>query len=766
MPDLLLELLSEEIPARMQARAADDLRKMVTDRLVAAGLVYEGAQAFATPRRLTLSVHGVPARQPDIKEEKKGPRVDAPGGAIAGFLKSAGLTSIKDAKVQPDKKGDFYVALIEKAGRPALEVIAEIIPDVIVKFPWPKSMRWGLPVGTPVVTDEGGQIVDDDGNPVVVPLHWVRPLHSILATFSPETEEPDIVPFEIAGIKAGDETRGHRCMAPKPFKVRRFEDYVAKLQQAKVVLDPARRAEIISNDAKNLAFAQGFELVEDEGLLAEVAGLVEWPVALMGAFDEAFLAIPDEVIRSTIRNNQKCFVLRDPQSAKLVNKFILVANEEAADGGKQIVAGNERVIRARLADAKFFYDTDLKTKLEERLPKFEQIVFHEKIGTQAERIARIEALAGELASRVGADVGKAERAARLCKADLLTEVVGEFPELQGLMGRYYAEAQGEDEAVAHAIEDHYKPKGPDDLVPGDPVAIAAALADKIDTLVGFWLINEKPTGSKDPYALRRTALGVIRIVIENELRMPLRVQLWRHFGAVGRDEILAEAIALLHPLHEDIVKLSASDIELAVKLEVLVSEKSRKVTGPVLVQAHSYLHQTHDLLAFFADRLKVQLRVQGARHDLVDAVFAVGGQDDLLMVVRRVEALGKFLDSDDGKNLLAGVKRATNIIRIEEKKDKRKYMGAPDRKLYQLLEEKALAEAITVAKKEAGAAVGKEDFAAAMSAMASLRPKVDAFFDKVTVNVDAAALRENRLKLLNEIREATRAVADFSKIEG
>jgi glycyl-tRNA synthetase beta chain len=486
----------------------------------------------------------------------------------------------------------------------------------------------------------------------------------------------------------------------------------------------------------------------------------------MGAFDRAFLAIPDEVIRATIRNNQKCFVLRDPQSARLVNKFILVANEEAADGGKAIVAGNERVIDARLADAKFFYDTDLKTKLEERLPKFEQIVFHEKLGSQGERINRIEALASTLASLVGADAGKTERAARLCKADLLTDVVGEFPELQGLMGRYYAEAQGEDEAVAHAIEDHYKPKGPDDLVPGDPVAIAVALADKIDTLVGFWLIDEKPTGSKDPYALRRAALGVIRIVIENALRLPLRMQLWRHFGAVARDEMLAEAIALLHPLHEDIIKLSASDIGLAVKLEVLIDEKSKQVTGPVLVQAHSYLHQTHDLLAFFADRLKVQLREQGARHDLVDAVFAVGGQDDLLMVVRRVEALGKFLDSDDGKNLLAGVKRATNIIRIEEKKDKRDYTGVPDAKLYQLTEEKALAEAIAAAKKNAGAATAKEDFAAAMSAMAKLRPKVDAFFDKVTVNVDDAPLRENRLKLLNEIREATRAVADFSKIEG
>jgi len=743
MPDLLLEFLSEEIPARMQARAADDLKKMVTDRLVAAGLVYEGAKAFATPRRLALSVHGVPVRQPDIKEEKKGPRVGAPDNAIAGFLKAAGLNSINEAKVQPDKKGDFYVATIEKPGKPALDVLAETIPEVVRSFPWPKSMRWG-----------SGR------------LAWVRPLHSILATFGPETEEPDIVPFNVDGIAAGDQTRGHRFLAPAAFKVRRFDDYLAKLDAAKVVLDPARRAEMILTDAKHLAFAQGYELIEDAGLLAEVAGLVEWPVTLMGAFDASFLAIPEEVIRATIRNNQKCFVLRDTQTAKLANKFILVANEEAADGGKAIIAGNERVIRARLSDAKFFYETDLKTRLQARLPKFEHIVFHEKLGSQSERIARIVALAGELCDLVGADAHLAERAAQLCKADLLTDVVGEFPELQGLMGRYYAEAQGEDEAVAHAIEDHYRPKGPDDLVPGDPVAITVALADKIDTLVGFWAIDEKPTGSKDPYALRRAALGVIRIVIENELRLPLRSHLWRHFGVVRRDEAAAEAIAALHPLQEQIVALSATEIELAMKLEVLVSQREQQMAGPVLVQAHSYLQQTHDLLAFFADRLKVTLREDGARHDLVDAVFSREGQDDLLLIVRRVEALGKFLDTDDGKNLLAGVKRASNILRIEEKKDNKSYAGAPDGKRLVATEEKALAEAIAVAKKDASAAVAKEDFAAAMSAMAKLRPKVDAFFDKVTVNVDDNALRENRLRLLNEIREATRAVADFSKIEG
>ncbi len=748
MPNLLLEFFSEEIPARMQAKAADDLRKMVTDRLVDAGLIYEGAKAFVTPRRLTLSVHGIPAKQPDIREEKKGPRVGAPEQAIAGFLKAAGLSSISEAKVQPDKKGDFYIAVIERPGMPAINVIADIVPEVVRGFPWPKSMRWGAQSEKP-------------GS-----LSWVRPLHSVVATFGPETEEPEIVTFSVDGVAAGDETRGHRFMAPAPIKVRHFGDYVTKLEAAKVVLDPARRRDIILADAKNLAFAQGCELVEDEGLLAEVAGLVEWPVVLMGSFDKAFLSIPEEVIHATIRNNQKCFVLRSSSSTsplvgevgaqrrvggnrddvqspppptpphkgegRLAAKFILVATEEASDGGRAIVAGNERVIRARLSDAKFFYETDLKTRLEDRLPKFEHIIFHEKLGTQAERIERIKRLAVELAPPVGADAKKVERAAQLCKADLLTEVVGEFPELQGLMGRYYAEAQGEDEAVARACEDHYRPKGPDDLVPADPVSVAVALADKIDTLVGFWAIDEKPTGSKDPYALRRAALGVIRIVLENTLRLKL-------------SEIAAMHSAVIAGLDPAIHRTKKMDARVKPGHD-----------GSTIA----------NLLAFFADRLKVQLREQGARHDLVDAVFALEGQDDLLLIVRRVEALGKFLDADDGKNLLAGYKRATNIIRIEEKKDKREYTGAPDPKLYQLPEEKALAEAITVAKKDASAAIAREDFAAAMSAMAKLRPRVDAFFDKVTVNVDDKPLRENRLKLLNEIREATRAVADFSRIEG
>src|SRR5712672_2839314 len=503
MPDLLLELFSEEIPARMQAKAADDLRRMVTDKLVAEGLVYEGAKAFATPRRLALTVHGIPVRQPDLKEERRGPRVGGPDAAIQGFLKATGLSSVSEAKIQHDKKGDFYIALIEKPGRPALDVLADMLPVIIRTFPWPKSMRWGERSARPGA------------------LSWVRPLHAITATFGLETEEPDVVKFAIAGIEAGQTTYGHRFMAPSAISVRRFYDYEAKLKAAKVVLDPQARKDIILAEARTLAQARNLELVEDQGLLDEVAGLVEWPVVLMGSFDQEFLSIPSEVIRATIRNNQKCFVVSDPKTGKLTNKFVLTANIEASDGGKAIVAGNERVIRARLSDAKFFYETDLKTKLEDRLPKFDQIVFHEKLGTQGERIRRIERLAAEIAPLIGADVEKTKRAARLAKADLLTEVVGEFPELQGLMGKNYALAQGEHPSVAAASEDHYKPQGPTDRVPTDPVSIAVALADKIQILALFFWMKELPTGSKDPFALRRSAIGVIRLILENQLRLSL-----------------------------------------------------------------------------------------------------------------------------------------------------------------------------------------------------------------------------------------------------
>ena len=722
MPDLLLEFFSEEIPARMQPRAMEDLKKLVTDRLVEEGLVYEGAKAFATPRRIALAVHGVPVRQKDVREKKKGPRVGAPDAAVAGFLKSAGLTSIDQARIEKDpKKGEFYVAVIEKPGRDAIAVLSDMLPDIARKFPWPKAMRWG-----PESAHLGA-------------LSWVRPLHAIVATFGPETEDPQVVPFEIGGLKSGNITYGHRFLAPGAIEVRRQDDWMAKLEKAKVIVDPARRREIILTEAKNLAFAQGYELIEDEGLLGETAGLVEWPVVLMGSFDESFLAIPPEVIRTTIRNNQKCFVVKTRDGA-LAPRFLLVSNIEATDGGKAIIAGNERVIRARLSDAKFFYESDLKTRLEDRLPKFAQIVFHQKLGTQAERIARIERLAGLLAPLVGADEAKASRAAKLAKADLLTDVVGEFPELQGLMGKYYALAQGEDPAVAVACEDHYKPVGPSDAVPAEPVAVAVALADKIDTLVGFWAIGEKPTGSKDPYALRRAALGVIRIILSNNLRLNLA-----ELFALATEGYLEQGKTFM----QEFVGEAGAGADALSGLRMSYDA----MTGS-------------DLREFFADRLKVQLREQGVRHDLADAVLAVGDQNDLVTIVRRVDALAKFLDTDDGKNLLAGYKRAANILRIEEKKDGKAYGGDPDPSLLKEPEEMALAQAMVSIAPQASEAYAAEDFAGAMAAMAKLRPVVDAFFDKVTVNVDDPALRENRLVLLNRIREATRTVADFSRIEG
>ncbi|MGV6874035.1 glycine--tRNA ligase subunit beta [Pseudochelatococcus sp. B33] len=720
MPDLLLELRSEEIPARMQRKAAEDLKKLVTDALVERGLAYEGARAHVTPRRLALQVVGLPARQPDIEEERKGPRVGAPDAAIQGFLKSAGLGSIGEAEIVSDaKKGEFYVARILREGRDTPAVLAEIIPAVVRAFPWPKSMRWGA------ASREPGS------------LRWVRPLQSILCTFGPETETPDVVPFEIDGIVSSDVTWGHRFLSGKPILVRRFEDYVDALEKAYVVLDLDERKRRIEADANTLAFAQGFEIVPDEGLLEEVGGLVEWPVVLIGSFDAAYLAVPPEVIRATIRANQKCFVLTERSTGKLANRFILTANIEARDGGAAIVAGNERVVRARLSDARFFWETDQKPlpefagsdlkPLDQRLERLRAlgIVFHEKLGTQAARIERITALARRIAPLVGADVDKAVRAATLAKADLVTEMVGEFPELQGLMGRYYALAQGEDASVAAAVEEHYKPQGPSDSVPADPVSVALALADKLDTLAGFWAIDEKPTGSKDPFALRRAALGVIRLVLENGHRLRLA-------------ELIGAALDAL----------------------------------PVTADRQAV---TADLLSFFADRLTVYLRDKGARHDLIAAVFALnergdfGGQDDLALIVRRVEALGRFLDTEDGANLLAGYRRAANILRIEEKKDGRTFGGGADVAL--ILDrgepqEKVLVEALRVAREAARDAVAKEDFEAAMRSLAALRPAVDAFFDAVTVNAEEADLRANRLKLLDALRVATLAVADFSVIGG
>ncbi|HEY0293518.1 MAG TPA: glycine--tRNA ligase subunit beta, partial [Hansschlegelia sp.] len=596
MPDFLLELFSEEIPARMQAKAADDLRRLVTDALVERGLTYEGAKAFATPRRLALVVGGLAARQPDRHEERKGPRVGAPEKALEGFLKAAGLASIDDAVVQSDPKGDFYVARIHKHGRATTEVIADVMPDIVRGFPWPKSMRWG------------------SGS-----LRWVRPLHAIVATFAAPQEEAEVIRFEIDGIVSGDVTRGHRLHAPGEIRVKRFEDYVDSLQKAHVVLDAERRRDIIRADARTLAQAQNLELVEDEALIDEVAGLVEWPVVLMGSFEQEFLEVPDEAIRATIRANQKCFVLSDPATGRLANRFILTANLDAADGGAAVIHGNERVVRARLSDARFFWETDKKTPPESRLEKLKSITFHEKLGTQYERVDRIARLAKELAPLVGADPEKAETAARLAKADLVTEMVGEFPELQGLMGRYYALEEKLDPEIAAAIEEHYKQQGPSDRVPTAPVSIAVALADKIDTLVGFWAIDEKPTGSKDPYALRRAALGVVRIVLENGLRNALKLQavLLPAYRSARIHHVNAEVgrMRQLDPhKHPDVsagfMALAATATELGNRIRFNASVQPDE--APVL----------NDLLAFLADRLKVQLREQGARHDLVDAVFA------------------------------------------------------------------------------------------------------------------------------------------------
>jgi glycyl-tRNA synthetase beta chain len=723
MPDLLLELRSEEIPARMQRKAAGDLKKMLTDGLVEAGLTYEAAREYWTPRRLTLDIRGLTARSKDVREEIKGPSTNAPEQAIQGFLRKAGLASIADAHVHADpKKGDFYVAHISKPGRAAEEVIAGLVPAIIRSFPWPKSMRWG-----PASAKPGA-------------LRWVRPLQSIVCTFGPETEEPVVVDFEIDGIRAGNVTYGHRFHAPEAITVKRFDDYAAKLEAAKVVIDAERRKEIILADARNLTFANGLDLVEDEGLLEEVSGLVEWPVVLMGEFEEAFLAIPPEVIRLTIRANQKCFVTRPQGEAEnLSNRFILTANIEAKDGGAEIAHGNGKVVRARLSDALYFWNTDqgdlpdlgalessatkfaldLARPLDQRMARLDHlnVTFHAKLGTQGARVERIRRLAREIAPMVGADPALAERAAVLAKADLQTEVVGEFPELQGAMGRKYALLQGENASVAAAIEEHYKPQGPSDRVPTDPVSVTVALADKLDTLVGFWAIEEKPTGSKDPYALRRAALGVIRILIENGARLRLG-----HVSYLAMNG---------YPL-------------------VVGKEKREALFA--------------DLLSFFHDRLKVYLRDQGARHDLIDAVITPDA-DDLLTVVRRVEALGKLLDAEDGRNLLAGTKRAANILAAEEKKGTA-VAAAVDPILFREDAEKKLFGAIGQVEAQAGEAIAKEDFSGAMVALSTLREPVDMFFDKVLVNDDDTAVRANRLALLSRIRTATDRVADFSKIAG
>ncbi len=717
MPDLLLELRSEEIPARMQRKAAGDLKKLVTDALVERGLTYEGAREYWTPRRLTLDIRGLNARSADVREEKKGPRTDANEKAIEGFLRSAGLNDVSEAQVVSDpKKGDFYIAIINKPGRPAEEIIAEVMPGIIRSFPWPKSMRSG-PASMPKGSSYAG--IEGKGSES---LRWVRPLQSIVCLFGPEHDETQVIPFVIDGIVAGNVTYGHRFHAPGPITVRRFEDYVSSLEKAKVILDADRRKDIILHDAKDLAFANGLELVEDEGLLEEVSGLVEWPQVLMGTFEEDYLQIPAEIIRLTIKTNQKCFVTRNQGAEEgLSNRFILISNIEASDGGKEIIHGNGKVVRARLSDARHFWNRDqgdlpdletlkdsavkfgldLKKPLDQRMAKLDalNVTFHAKLGTQGQRVARIRELAKALAPVVGADAALVDRAVVLAKADLRTEAVGEFPELQGLMGRKYATLQGENESVAAAIEDHYKPQGPSDRLPADKVAITVALADKLDTLVGFWAIDEKPTGSKDPFALRRAALGVVRILLEKNVRLPLL--------SVAKDT---------------------------------------------------------DLLSFFHDRLKVYLRDLGARYDLIDAVLTPES-DDLLMIARRVEALTAFITGEDGRNLLAGAKRATQLLAAEEKKGT-VVANSVSEELLKLDAEKALYAAIKTASADAAKAVETEDFRSAMQALSTLRAPVDKFFEDVLVNDEDAAIRANRLALLKAIREATGTVADFSKITG
>ena len=694
MAELLIELFSEEIPAGLQGPAADDLERLVATGLKAVGLEFESSQVFSTPRRLTLCIAGLPAVQPDISEERKGPKADAPDKAVEGFAKSAGLT--RDELEERDTgKGVYYFAKIERTGGASADVLPAILSEAVAKLSWPKSMRWG-----------GHE------------TRWIRPLHSILCLF-----DGAIVPMSFGHLTAGAVTSGHAIHVPHAFRVNDFAEYTAYLREAKVILDPAERREMILATAKELAAAEGLALTPDEGLLNEVIGLVEWPVVLLGAIDEAFLDLPPEVLTAVMRTQQKYFSLAKPDGA-LAPRFIMVANTEATDGGRAVVAGNERVLRARLADAKFFWDQDRKETLASRAPALKDIVFHAKLGSLGEKVDRVQALASSIADGVpGVNKDQVRSAARLAKADLTTRMVVELAELQGVMGAYYALHDGEAPGVAEAIRDHYAPRGPNDACPSAPVSIAVALADKIDTLVGFFAIDERPTGSKDPFALRRAALGVIRLILENGLRIRLRAAFESaRFGG-----------------------------------SVAVRKKANQPGREAVAS---------DVLAFLADRLKVHLREQGVRHDLISAVFALAGEDDLVRLMARVEALETFLKGEDGANLLTAYKRASNIVRIEEKNDGRTYGDAPSIKDFREAEEKDLHASLTAAAKASSAAVGKEDFMAAMTELAQLRRPVDHFFDEVTVNCEEPALRANRLRLLSQIRATLDGVADFSQIEG
>ena len=700
MPDLLIELFSEEIPARMQARAVDDLRKLVTDGLVKAGLTYAGAAAFATPRRLTLAIDGLTGESRAVREDRKGPKVGAPDAAIDGFLRGAGIAR-EALEIRDDKKGQTYFAVIEKPGRKAADIIAEVLDATVRNFPWPKSMRWGT------------------GS-----LKWVRPLQSIICLLSDEAGA-EVVPLTIDGITAGRSTRGHRFLSPHTFTVNGFDDYEAKLKRAHVILRADERAEVIWNDATQQAFASGLELVEDHGLLAEVAGLVEWPVVLLGRIDEAFLGLPPEVLQTSMKEHQKFFSVRNPKTGR-IERFVTVANMATADHGATILAGNQKVLAARLSDAKFFWENDLRrvkdAGFEGMGAGLANVTFHNKLGSQADRIARIAALAREIAPHVGADPDLAEQAARVAKADLQSAMVGEFPELQGLMGSYYARAAGLDPAVAAACQDHYSPLGPSDAVPTAPVSVAVALADKIDTLTGFWAIDEKPTGSKDPFALRRAALGVIRLVLENGLTL----------------------------------RLGQRTGSFAVAFTMMVTQQS--MTG--------FDEKLADLLAFFHDRLKVYLKDAGIRHDIIDACIAMPGNDDLTLLVKRARALAETLATDDGENLIQGFKRANNILTQAEEKDGVEYSYGADLKFAEDDAEKALFAALDAADAQIAPAMAAEDFSTAMTAMAALRGPIDAFFTAVQVNDDRQVIRRNRLNLLSRIRKICLSVADLTKIEG
>ncbi|MBQ2260305.1 MAG: glycine--tRNA ligase subunit beta [Loktanella sp.] len=763
MPDLLIELFSEEIPARMQARAADDLKKLVTDGLVEAGLTYAGAAAFATPRRLTLAIDGLTGESRAVREERKGPKVGAPDAAIDGFLRGAGI-SREALEIRDDKKGQTYFAVIEKPGRKAAEIIAEVLDATVRNFPWPKSMRWGT------------------GS-----LKWVRPLHSIICLLSDEAGA-EIVPLTIDGITAGRTTYGHRFLAPAAITVNGFDDYEAKLKRAHVILRAEERAETIWNDATQQAFARGLELVDDRGLLAEVAGLVEWPVVLLGRIDDAFLGLPPEVLQTSMKEHQKFFSVRNPKTGR-IECFVTVANMETADKGATILAGNQKVLAARLSDAKFFWENDLRTVKAEGLEGMgaglANVTFHNKLGSQADRIARIAALAREIAPHVGADPDLAEQAAKVAKADLQSEMVGEFPELQGLMGRYYAAAAGLDEAVAAACQDHYSPLGPSDAVPTAPVSVAVALADKIDTLTGFWAIDEKPTGSKDPFALRRAALGVIRLVLENNVSLQLSEiiatsflnLIWpllqdgrmRFMGKIWDDpehELIPRHFfgGGYGPVEGDFIGWDRFDEACGAGkclcLEDQTTENSpswRPVARGVVLK---------DLISFFHDRLKVYLRDQGIRHDIIDACIAMPGNDDLTLLVKRARALAATLATDDGENLIQGFKRANNILTQAEAKDGVEYSFGADPKFAEDNAEKALFAALDAADANILPAMKAEDFSTAMTAMAALRGPIDAFFTAVQVNDDRQVIRRNRLNLLSRIRKTCLSVADLTKIDG